>query len=86
MRSNGPILGANDTCVATIMKKAGYDTAHIGKWGLGDIGSSGDPLTKGTACCCMNKNREKERLDSVKVNKQAIDQLERRRHWMSTVY
>ena len=24
VRSNGPILGANDTCVASLMKKAGY--------------------------------------------------------------
>lgn len=47
VRSNGPILGSNDTCVATVLKQAGYATAHIGKWGLGDIGSSGDPIERG---------------------------------------
>ena len=47
VRSNGPTLTPNDTCVGTVMKQAGYDTAHIGKWGLGDIGSPGDPLTTG---------------------------------------
>jgi hypothetical protein len=30
VRSNGPILGADDTTVATVLKKAGYDTALIG--------------------------------------------------------
>jgi arylsulfatase A-like enzyme len=47
VRDNGPIMGANDTGVATVLKKAGYDTAHIGKWGLGDIGSTGDPIQQG---------------------------------------
>jgi arylsulfatase A-like enzyme len=47
VRDNGPIMGANDTGVATVLKTAGYDTAHIGKWGLGDIGSTGDPIVQG---------------------------------------
>ena len=29
-----------DTTVATVLKKAGYATALIGKWGLGDVGGA----------------------------------------------
>lgn len=42
-------LPLSDTAitVAMLLKKAGYATALVGKWGLGEPGSSGDPLKKG---------------------------------------
>lgn len=40
-------LRAEDFTVAELMKQAGYRTALIGKWGLGELGSSGHPLAKG---------------------------------------
>lgn len=40
-------LRPEDTTVAEVFKKAGYSTALIGKWGLGEVGSSGHPLKKG---------------------------------------
>ncbi|PRD48947.1 arylsulfatase [Sphingobacterium haloxyli] len=33
--------------VAMLLKKAGYTTGAFGKWGLGMVGTSGDPLEKG---------------------------------------
>ena len=33
--------------IAKIFKKAGYATGDFGKWGLGFVGSSGDPLNQG---------------------------------------
>jgi arylsulfatase A-like enzyme len=33
--------------IAEVMKKAGYQTAAIGKWGLGPVGSTGDPNHQG---------------------------------------
>ncbi|MFM7182956.1 MAG: arylsulfatase [Verrucomicrobiales bacterium] len=33
--------------IAEVMKKAGYQTAAIGKWGLGPVGSTGDPNRQG---------------------------------------
>ena len=33
--------------IATVLKKAGYATACIGKWGLGGVGTSGDPSKQG---------------------------------------
>ncbi len=40
-------LKENTVTVATKMKEAGYQTALIGKWGLGVEGTSGDPLKQG---------------------------------------
>jgi arylsulfatase A-like enzyme len=45
-RSNVP-LAPNDVCVAELLKKAGYTTALVGKWGLGEEGSTGIPTKKG---------------------------------------
>ena len=36
-----------DLTVAEKMKEAGYATALIGKWGLGEVGQEGHPLKQG---------------------------------------
>ncbi len=52
-RGNGGAPGGNvplapdDICVAELLKKAGYSTALVGKWGLGEVGSTGIPTKKG---------------------------------------
>ncbi len=40
-------LAAGDTTVARVLKDAGYATALVGKWGLGEMGSEGEPLRQG---------------------------------------
>lgn len=40
-------LPADQTTVATLLKKAGYTTGLFGKWGLGDAGSIGAPEKHG---------------------------------------
>ncbi len=40
-------LGSKDVTVATLLKKAGYATGGIGKWGLGNPGSAGVPSLHG---------------------------------------
>lgn len=40
-------LRADDVTVAAVLKKAGYHTALAGKWGLGDHGTTGYPLSQG---------------------------------------
>jgi len=45
-RDNVP-LAPGDVCVAELLKKAGYTTALVGKWGLGEEGSTGIPTKKG---------------------------------------
>lgn len=40
-------IPATEPCIAAALKKAGYVTAAIGKWGLGGVGSVGDPLKHG---------------------------------------
>lgn len=45
-RSNVP-LAPGDLCVAELLKKAGYATALVGKWGLGEENSTGIPTKKG---------------------------------------
>ena len=41
-----PLL-ATDLSIAKVMKKAGYRTAVVGKWGLGNFNTSGYPLAQG---------------------------------------
>ncbi|HMP17888.1 MAG TPA: sulfatase-like hydrolase/transferase, partial [Gemmatales bacterium] len=41
-----PLL-ASDVTLASLLKKQGYTTAAIGKWGLGMFGTTGDPLRHG---------------------------------------
>jgi arylsulfatase A-like enzyme len=40
-------LAPEDVCVAELLKKGGYRTALVGKWGLGEEGSTGIPTRKG---------------------------------------
>ena len=40
-------LRAEDVTIAEIMQSAGYRTALIGKWGLGELNEPGHPLAKG---------------------------------------
>ncbi|MCG8310115.1 MAG: arylsulfatase [Cytophagales bacterium] len=40
-------LREKDTTIAELLQKSGYETACIGKWGLGKPGSTGYPLNKG---------------------------------------
>jgi len=40
-------LRPEDTTVAEVLKSAGYATGLVGKWGLGDTGTSGAPNAKG---------------------------------------
>jgi arylsulfatase A-like enzyme len=48
VRGNGPFfLTADDVTIAQVLKKAGYVTACMGKWGLGDPGSAGVPAKQG---------------------------------------
>ena len=48
IRGNGEIpLGSNETTVAEVLKRVGYDTGLIGKWGLGLDGSGATPSRRG---------------------------------------
>ena len=48
IRGNGDIsLSEGDTTVGTLLKRGGYHTAVIGKWGLGEVGNSGVPSRQG---------------------------------------
>src|SRR5881394_4073824 len=40
-------LRPEDVTVADLLKKAGYSTGLVGKWGLGEPGSTGVPTKKG---------------------------------------
>ena len=40
-------LAAGDVTVAHVLKDAGYATALVGKWGLGEMGSEGEPKRHG---------------------------------------
>lgn len=39
-------LRANDTTVAKVLQQAGYRTALVGKWGLGDVGAAASGLPR----------------------------------------
>lgn len=48
VRGNAQVpLAPTDTTVATVLRAAGYVTGLIGKWGLGDAGSTGVPNRQG---------------------------------------
>lgn len=48
VRGNARVpLRPADTTVAEVLKKAGYATALVGKWGLGEPGTTGAPNKKG---------------------------------------
>ncbi|MEQ8415667.1 MAG: arylsulfatase [Imperialibacter sp.] len=48
VRGNARVpLGASDTTFAELIQRAGYVTGLIGKWGLGEPGSTGVPNKKG---------------------------------------
>jgi len=40
-------LKDSDVTVAQVLKDAGYHTGLVGKWGLGDFGSTGYPTNQG---------------------------------------
>src|SRR5262249_49674416 len=40
-------LRPNDVTVARVLQQAGYATGLIGKWGLGEVDSAGDPRKQG---------------------------------------
>lgn len=48
IRANGaPPLSEEDVTVADLLKDAGYKTGLVGKWGLGEINTTGFPLKQG---------------------------------------
>ncbi len=48
IRGNASVpLLPGDVCVAEALKGAGYRTALVGKWGLGDAGTTGEPTAQG---------------------------------------
>ncbi len=48
VRGNGRVpLREKDRTIAEILQKAGYRTGLVGKWGLGEKGSTGEPTKKG---------------------------------------
>ena len=40
-------LAQNDTTFLQVLREAGYVVACVGKWGLGEVNSTGDPIKKG---------------------------------------
>ena len=48
VRGNATVpLGPDDLTIAEVLKPAGYTTGLVGKWGLGEDGSTGTPNKKG---------------------------------------
>lgn len=45
--NSGKPLGPNDKTVLELAQECGYTTGVIGKWGLGDHGTTGTPMKKG---------------------------------------
>ena len=48
----GMALAKTDTTIAELLQAAGYKTGLIGKWGLGEKGSTGAPNKKGFDYFC----------------------------------
>ena len=46
-KSEGSVLQPNDVTVAKILKQSGYTTGLIGKWGLGNENTPGEPKRQG---------------------------------------
>src|SRR5512135_2406054 len=40
-------ISSNSLTIAKVLRQAGYATGAVGKWGLGPVGSSGDPNQQG---------------------------------------
>ncbi|WP_238719007.1 arylsulfatase [Pelagihabitans pacificus] len=45
--NNNNVLGETDVTFSRMAQDAGYETALIGKWGLGEVGTSGEPNQHG---------------------------------------
>ncbi|WP_422080369.1 arylsulfatase [Ulvibacterium sp.] len=45
--NNNNILSSSDFTLAEMFQKVGYATALMGKWGLGEVGSTGEPSVQG---------------------------------------
>jgi len=46
-RPPNPALRAEDITIARVLQNGGYQTGMVGKWGLGDLGSTGSPEKHG---------------------------------------
>ena len=72
-------IPAEEVTIAELVKQAGYATAAIGKWGLGPVGSTGDPLRQGFDLFFGYNCPDSERC-SRSETKQALATRDGRRH------